>query len=591
MRRLLVLAAAIVLCGGPLIGAGAAQATVTGPAGAPATAQINGSGSTWAQGALQIWIPNVQDSEGLVIVYTGEGSADGRSDFRNYTNDFAVSDIGFQGTDPVTGQNDSACQNTSTNPPSDCRPYVYLPIVAGGTSFPYQIKVAGRLVDSLRLSGETIAKIFTNQIQYWNNPEITKDNNGHFYLAGGGEVSELPATPIIPVLDSEGSGASAQFSRYLDVQYPSIWRPFDGISASAPPGAGMTEYFPRQGGAKAEPGSDGIIDFITSQAGNGAIGYNEYSYARNQSCSGCGPNGWPVALLENQAGYFTAPTQYNVAVALTRAQINMDKSSPDYLLQNLDNVYSNPDKRAYALSSYSYMIIPTSPHDQTMSTAKRQTLAQFIAFDICAGQGEMGNAGYSPLPINLAQASFAQMYKLHTADPSVQISQLNIAKDCDNPTFWAGHPDGNYLAEIAPEPPSCDASGQGPCTAVVAVGAIGNPKNGKPPAPSGSGSPTPSSSTSTGGSTSPSSGSSSSPGAGSGVPGSTTGSNGNGNNGNGVAIGTPTSLAASEAGGDGGLLAVLAALEVLLLLAIPPIIVRRRQSRGISRGSGRGPDQ
>ena len=45
----------------------------------------------------------------------------------------------------------------------------------------------------------------------------------------------------------------------------------------------------------------------------------------------------------NSAGYFTLPTQYNVAVALEAAQINMDPTSPNYLLQNLDNVYTDPD--------------------------------------------------------------------------------------------------------------------------------------------------------------------------------------------------------------------------------------------------------
>ena len=39
------------------------------------------------------------------------------------------------------------------------------------------------------------------------------------------------------------------------------------------------------------------------------------------------------------------PNQYNVAVALTQAQINLDKTSPDYLLQNLDHVYTYSDSR------------------------------------------------------------------------------------------------------------------------------------------------------------------------------------------------------------------------------------------------------
>jgi phosphate transport system substrate-binding protein len=95
---------------------------------------------------------------------------------------------GYQGFDPVTGVSDT----------SQGRPYAYLPIAAGGTSFPYQIRYDGQQVENLRLSGETLAKIFTNQITNWDDPEITKDNNGH----------ALPSLPITPVVQSEGSGAT-----------------------------------------------------------------------------------------------------------------------------------------------------------------------------------------------------------------------------------------------------------------------------------------------------------------------------------------------------------------------------------------------
>ena len=206
---------------------------------------------------------------------------------------------------------------------SQGRKYVYLPIVAGGTAFPYQIKVGGKLVRNLRLSGETLAKIFTNKITNWNDPAITADNNG----------SRLPSLPIIPVVHSEGSGSTAQFTTYLDNQFPDhlAWLHRQ---------PGLTEYFPRKGGAIAQNGSDGVMNFVSSAAANGAIGYDEYSYALGKN--------YPVAKIENTAGYFTLPTQYNVAVALTQAQINLDKSSPNYLLQDLAKVYRKPDNRAYA---------------------------------------------------------------------------------------------------------------------------------------------------------------------------------------------------------------------------------------------------
>jgi len=548
MRLKFAALVAVAICVGPLLGANAAEASPVLPAAV--TAQIDGSGSTWAENAVNQWIFDVT-AKGLQVVYTGAGSAQGRTDFRNDTTDFAVSDIGFLGTDPSTGSNDTSCQDPHVK--STCRAYVYAPIVAGGTSFPYQIKVAGHLIQNLRLSGETIAKIFTLKITNWDDPEITRDNNGR----------KLPSLPIIPVVDSQGSGSTAQFTRYLEAQYPGIWNPFAGS-------AGSTEYFPRKGAEIAEAGSDGIINFITSAAGNGSIGYDQYSYALNKRCSGC-VQGWPVANLENKAGYFVAPTQYNVAVALTKAQINMNKSSQNYLLQNLVNVYANPDKRAYPLSSYSYIIIPTSAKDQRMSTPKRQALADFIDWSICGGQAEIGPTGYSPLPINLAQASFQQMYKLHTADKAVQIGNLNVATQCHNPTFWAGHPDGNFLAKIAPEPPACDKVGAGPCVAGTGVGPTGNPTHGKPP-PSKGGSPSAS------GSASASASASSSTGAG-GATASTSGAPGAATSGQAALVGTPTTLAASQGNSNSGILVALAVAEVLLLVAIPPFVARRRQQQ------------
>ncbi len=539
MRRLLAVStAALAFFVAPLAGSAPANASVT-------HALISGSGSSWAANAVNQWISDVT-TNGLQVVFTASGSAQGRTDFRNATTDFAVSDIGFQGVDQATGDSDTNC--TDPNNPKTCRPYAYLPIVAGGTSFPYQIRVGGQLVTNLRLSGQTLAKIFTNKITNWDDPEITSDNNGR----------KLPSIPIIPVVHSEGSGSTAQFTRYLATEYPSIWKPFSG-------GLGQTEYFPRKDPQVAQNGSDGVINFVTSAAANGAIGYDEYSYALGKA--------YPVVQLENKAGYFTAPTQYNVAVALTKAQINYDKNSKDYLLQNLNNVYTMPDKRAYAMSSYSYMIIPTSPTDPRMTTAKRQTLADFLYWDICGGQAEMGPIGYSPLPINLVEASFAQTNKLHTADKNVQLSHENVTT-CHNPTFVAGHPTENYLAQIAPEPPVCDEVGHGPCTGGTGTGPRGNPHNGHAPSssPSASTSPQPS-----GGSTAPTVPGQTTPSAGSSIPGvqPSTGTT------SGVddIIGEPNTLPASNNGGIGGLLAILAAIELLLVLAVPPIIARRIQRR------------
>lgn len=434
-RRLLALLAGLsaVVAAAPVLPASAADSH----------ALIQGSGSSWSSNAVNQWIADVQQN-GLQVVFTSSGSGRGRKDFAYKTTDYAVSDIGYQGTD-ASGEADT----------SQGRSFSYLPVVAGGTAFPYQVRVGGQLVKNIRLSGLTLAKIFTNQVTDWSDQAITADNNGR----------QLPSLPIIPVVHSEGSGSTAQFTRYLAKQYPSVWQAYSGTSK-------LTEYYPRKGSQIAQDGSDGVMNFVSSQAGNGAIGYDEYSYSLSK--------GYPVVKLQNAAGYYTAPTQYNVAVALTRAQINMDKSSPDYLLQNLDAVYTHPDKRAYAMSSYSYLLIPTASDDPRMTTAKRQTLVDFLYYSVCQGQAEMGPIGYSPLPVNLAQASFDQIGKLKTADSNVNLTERDITT-CHNPTFVAGQPTRNYLAEIAPQPSACDNSGAGPCTGNEGL-VNGNPSGGKAPA-------------------------------------------------------------------------------------------------------------
>ncbi len=108
------------------------------------------------------------------------------------------------------------------------------------------------------------------------------------------------------------------------------------------------------------------------------------------------------------------------------------------------------------------MIIPTGANDTRMTTNKRQTLVDFLSYSLCEGQGKAGAYGYSPLPLNLVQAGFDQVAKLGAADPGVNIVGRD-ATTCDNPTFLAGDPSRNYLAEIAPQPASCDALGAGPC--------------------------------------------------------------------------------------------------------------------------------
>jgi hypothetical protein len=203
-------------------------------------------------------------------------------------------------------------------------------------------------------------------------------------------------------------------------------------------------------------GSDQVASYIASPSfGEGSIGYDEYAYALN--------NNIPVVKVLNKAGYYSLPTPSNVAIALTKAVIDNNEASPTYLMQNLDQVYTNPDPRTYPLSSYSYLIVPRAHREingnnagppPRFDSSKGATLSTWLNYVLCGAQQKAGALGYSPLPKNLVVGGFQQVDNIpgHVATPDTQ--QLT---GCNNPTYSNGH---NYLVDDAPQPNPCDKVGQ-----------------------------------------------------------------------------------------------------------------------------------
>lgn len=280
----------------------------------------------------------------------------------------------------------------------------------------------------------------------------------------------------------------------------------------------MTSYFPVAPGATAvaKSGSLGVSAHVRQPQGEGAITYVEYSYAVNAH--------FPVAKILNSAGYYVEPTASSVAVALLDARINENKSSTDYLTQILDDVYRSKDSRSYPLSSYSYMVVPTTetaPHTKE----KGRSLGTFARYFLCEGQQQAEELGYSPLPRNLVQAGFEQVRRI----PGAPTGAVDLS-DCRNPTFSA---DGtNTLAKNAPRPKDCDKRGATQC-----ADGTGGARGTATPVNNGgsSGGGTANGGSSNGGSTS----------------GTSTGGNGNGNGGSGTGSGSGGSGSSTGGGATG----------------------------------------
>ena len=537
---------------------------------------ISGAGSTWSQNALEQWIRNV-GQYGMKVNYAGTGSSDGRNQFRNGTVDFAVSEIPY-------GLRDAGVVDT---PPQ--REFAYMPIVAGGTAFMYNLKVGDARVTNLRLSGETLAKIFTGVITLWSDPAIQADNPG----------LTLPARRVVPVVRSDGSGTTAQLTTWLSKEHTGLWDAYCGKAGRSTP-CGVTSNYPTVPGSGfvAQSGSLGVSSYVKQAQSEGAITYVEYSYALNSE--------FPVAKVLNGAGYYTEPTAQNVAVGLLGASINTNEGSDEYLTQDLTGVYRNGDPRAYPLSSYSYMILPTTSTG-TFTDAKGGTLADFAYYFLCEGQQQADVLGYSPLPINLVQAGLEQIRRI----PGADVQNVDISK-CNNPTFSG---DGtNTLAANAPQPPECDKAGPSQCGSPTGGAQTATPVTGGKAATSGGGKKSSAGGATGNGSAASGSGGSES-GGGSGTGGATTGgaptggattvvdpdtgevvtTDGGGATpvlggtdgatpGTAVAVGAvpvagvPVSTVASVWDGDRTLMVLTGALLVLLVLG-PPLLARGLRNR------------
>jgi ABC-type phosphate transport system substrate-binding protein len=505
----------------------AAYAVTLAPVAANAKnyTQISGSGSSWAAIAIDQWISNIR-SQGVVVNYNPDGSGTGRDEFINNQDDFTGSDPPFRsGGDQLAG---TAAEVVPWS-------YSYIPDVAGGTAFMYHIDVGGHLITNMRLTGKTLMEIFTGAITNWDDPRITHDYG-----------AKLPSIPIVPVIRSDYSGATYFFSRYMAKLWPSQWNAFckhvhPGIKTPCP----ETELYPQFGNAKAENGSNNVAAYIASSFGQGAIGYDEYAYALNSKI--------PVVALANPGGYYVLPTASNVAVALTKAIINPNKNSVNFLQQDLDPVYGFKDPRSYPLSSYSYFIVPRTPKPPGIfgsPSGKGDSLSTFINYMLCAGQRHVDQLGYSPLPVNLVRGGFEQDAHIPGHGP---IPSLSTLPKCGNPTFINGQ---NILLKDAKYPSPCQK-----ITAPLNCKVVG----GKAVATGSS----------SGGSSGPTATASAGP-----TTGTTTTQNPGAQTQTGPVTGQVVNLAANQTSDTA--LGVLTAVGILLAVAMPPALavwLRRRRGQ------------
>jgi phosphate transport system substrate-binding protein len=307
-------------------------------AGADDRAAFAGAGSTFAATMVDEWVRIYRThAPGVDIRYDPIGSGAGIARLVSGRSDFAFSEV------PMTVEEQRLAGWDQT---------VQVPVVGGAVAVVYNLPG----VEGIRLSGDTLARIFSGAISRWDNAEIKRDNPG----------AQLPAIAVIPVHRAEASGTTLAFSRYLATAGRDVWAQGAGTSVVWPTG-------------KEAVGTAGVVAAVG--ASRGAVGYAAAGPARTARLQ--------LADLRNPAGAFLAPT----AVAVDAALIAASGVEEDLTLTVPDRQES---PTAYPITVISHLVFRVG-----LPSDKDAALRHFAEWILTEGQRSAARLGFAPLPLPL----------------------------------------------------------------------------------------------------------------------------------------------------------------------------------------------
>lgn len=329
-----------------------------------------GSGSSYAQPLVDRLSAGLGDlTPPLLLEYTPLGSKEGREEFLEKRSDFGLSDQPFTEEEKAGHAGEAG------------RKSLYAPLVGGALAFPYKLlDDQSQPIAGIQLSANTLAKIFTGQIQSWDNDEIVADNGGVVFSR----------RTIRPVVRSDSNGTTWAFSSWLKAQAPEVWTSFtqqrgmpDAPTERWPPETDLQLSGETPQAVMTKVGGIGGVAGHTN-----AIGYTAPAWAEPTLV----PNGVNFIKVKNAAGNYVLPTSANAEQALAEGTVGADNVfTPNYLAASAN---------AYPVVLATYLIAPLS--DTTPE--RQQTIARFLQY-VLDHQDEAAAFEYARLPAALSAAT------------------------------------------------------------------------------------------------------------------------------------------------------------------------------------------
>ncbi|AAL81127.1 phosphate ABC transporter substrate-binding protein PstS [Pyrococcus furiosus DSM 3638] len=332
---------------------------------------IRTTGATFPQYQLQKWISiYTKKNPNVKIEYEGGGSGHGQEAFLK-----GLTDIGR--TDPPVKESTwKKFLETGDQP-------LQFPIVVGAVVVVHNIPN----VDELKLDGETLAKIFMGQIEYWDDPAIKSLNPN----------VNLPHEKIIVIHRSDSSGTTAIFTTYLSL-VSEEW--------ATKVGAGKTVDWPvdkvgRGIGAKGNPG---VVQALKNTPYS--IAYTELSFAIEENLK--------IVALKNKAGNFVKPTEETIKAAVAAVKAFIPDPAEGYK-EDIRQLLNAPGENSYPIVAFTHFLVWQNKGGKHYSKEKAQAIKDFLRWVLTEGQKPENIApGYVGLPPEVAEIGLKAVEMIET---------------------------------------------------------------------------------------------------------------------------------------------------------------------------------
>jgi len=321
-----------------------------------ATLSINGAGATFPYPVYSKWFDEYQKKNSQVqINYQSIGSGGGIKQVTEGTVDFGASD------GPMNDEQLKAFQDKHGFG------ILHFPTVMGAVVPTYNVP---GVTSALNFTPDALAGIFLGRITKWNDPAI----------AGANEGVNLPATEIVVVHRSDGSGTTYCWTDYLS-KVSDEWK--------TKVGKGTSVNWPVGLGGK---GNEGVTGQIKNAPNS--IGYVELIYSVS--------NNIPYGNVKNSSRSFIKADLASVSAAAAAVA----KTMPDDFRVSITNP---PGKSAYPIATFTWLLIPEKFSD----AAKRDAIKGFLDWMLVDGQNYAEQLSYAKLPQEVIAKEKNALEKIH----------------------------------------------------------------------------------------------------------------------------------------------------------------------------------